>query len=282
MEFDRNIIDKIEEFYETKAKVKGSRKELQKTIKDVLAEERLFEQIDLLSRFIGKIEGEKLLEIGSGCGMFVALSRKRGVESYGVEPDEKAYNISQEILDHYGLDREFIKMGNGENLPFDDESFDIVFSAYVLEHVNNPEQVLLESIRVLKNGGYLHFVIPNYQSFWEGHYGILWFPNMSHFLAKIYLSLLGRDPNYINEIQLLNPRIIRKILDKIPHIQVINWGIDIWEERMSNLNFSGWASLEKLRFPLKILHKLRLVGLIKMLGRKLEFYYPIILTLKKM
>lgn len=43
---------------------------------------------------------------------------------------------------------------NGINLPFPDGSFDIVFSAQVLEHLQKPDQSISEVSRVIRKGGY--------------------------------------------------------------------------------------------------------------------------------
>lgn len=44
---------------------------------------------------------------------------------------------------------------DGVNLPFEDQSFDIVFTRQVLEHVERPYELMIEVGRVLKSGGYL-------------------------------------------------------------------------------------------------------------------------------
>ena len=49
---------------------------------------------------------------------------------------------------------------DGVNLPFDDNSFDLVISFEVLEHIPNLEQILLEISRVIKPGGKFFFTTP--------------------------------------------------------------------------------------------------------------------------
>lgn len=46
--------------------------------------------------------------------------------------------------------------GSATDLPFDDDSFDVVWTIWTLEHVPDPELALLEIRRVLKDGGYLY------------------------------------------------------------------------------------------------------------------------------
>ncbi|MCF8881061.1 class I SAM-dependent methyltransferase, partial [Hyphobacterium sp. SN044] len=48
-----------------------------------------------------------------------------------------------------------------EQLPFADESFDLVVCLWVLEHLRSPENVLREVRRVLRPGGHFVFLTPN-------------------------------------------------------------------------------------------------------------------------
>lgn len=70
-----------------------------------------------------------------------------------------------EISEYVGLDRlhEFAKpdvVGSVEALPFADETFDVVLSTQVLEHVPEPERALAEAVRVLKRGGRIILTVP--------------------------------------------------------------------------------------------------------------------------
>jgi len=52
-----------------------------------------------------------------------------------------------------------------ESLPFPAESFDVIFSEYVFEHLTDPEGVLAELKRVLKPSGTVVVLTPNYYSY---------------------------------------------------------------------------------------------------------------------
>lgn len=52
-----------------------------------------------------------------------------------------------------------------ESLPFPAESFDVIFSEYVFEHLTDPEGVLAELRRVLKPSGTVVILTPNYYSY---------------------------------------------------------------------------------------------------------------------
>ena len=84
---------------------------------------------------------------------------------------------------------EFYRM-DGQNLTFDDNSFDIVVSLNVLEHVPNPAKYLQECYRVLRSGGIGFF---SWYPIWSGATGHHIHPDMVSRIAQ----KLGIDrPNY--------------------------------------------------------------------------------------
>lgn len=48
----------------------------------------------------------------------------------------------------------------GENLPFEDESYDYVISSHVIEHIFDPIAAMIEWNRVIKKGGYIFTICP--------------------------------------------------------------------------------------------------------------------------
>jgi ubiquinone/menaquinone biosynthesis C-methylase UbiE len=155
-----------------------SRLPAEKLSADVLSEEKVHDQVRLFCKTTGmsesSLQGCRLLEVGSGFGIFVAVTRiQYGADTVGLEPAgtgfDTSFEICREVLKEYGLDPALIVDAKGENIPFPDDSFDAVFSSTVLEHTDDPWRVLNEAIRVLRPGGYLQFVFPNYGSFFEGH-----------------------------------------------------------------------------------------------------------------
>ncbi len=148
----------------------------QKIAEDLLDPTKALKQAELLQEY-APIEGRKVLEIGSGLGVnHIVWVKRYGIDGYGVEPDspgfDSSYQISRQLVAVNELPPERILDAVGESLPFEDESFDIVFSANVLEHVRQPAQVLDEALRVLRPGGILQFIYPNYHSIFDGHYAV--------------------------------------------------------------------------------------------------------------
>lgn len=107
--------------------------------------------LEVVGRFI--TPESRVLDIGAGAGEINPYDFKgRCGEMVGVDMDER-------VVDNPLLDRGVV--GDGESLPFDDESFDVVFSIYVLEHVADPASFAAEIKRVLKPGGVVLSITPN-------------------------------------------------------------------------------------------------------------------------
>jgi len=100
--------------------------------------------------------GKKLLEIGCGRGDFLSEFSKicyaRGVDRSG-----SAKNLSPD-LEIITCDLE------KEEMPFEDDSFDFVYSKSVIEHFGDPECYMKQVKRVLKPGGTLITLCPDWES----------------------------------------------------------------------------------------------------------------------
>jgi 2-polyprenyl-6-hydroxyphenyl methylase / 3-demethylubiquinone-9 3-methyltransferase len=96
--------------------------------------------------------GKKALEIGCGGGILCEEIAGLGFNVTGIDPSEPSLRVAADHAQMKGLKIRYVK-GKGENLPFPDDSFDIVFCCDVLEHVRDLPKVVSETSRVLKKGG---------------------------------------------------------------------------------------------------------------------------------
>lgn len=136
----------------------------------------------------------RVLDYGCGAGQIVALLRDAGCDAYGCDVFYDGGDCSTAVPDH--LFGSFIRRMQGDSIPFESASFDIVISNFVLEHVPDIERVLDEIHRVLKPGGMVLSLFPDRGVWREGHCGIPflhWFSKGSR--VRVYycafMSLVG-------------------------------------------------------------------------------------------
>ena len=170
-------------------------KNVEKRIESRINRERGKEVIEKLDGLV-PIRNKVVLDVGCGWGEFTFEAMQKGAIAYGIEPDSELLEISVLLLRKQGR---FAK-ARAEAIPFRDEIFDIVICNSVIEHVKDIRTSLEEMIRVLRKGGYLYLLAPNYLYPYEGHYKTRWIPLLPKPLAKIYLRLLGRNPRFIQHI----------------------------------------------------------------------------------
>jgi SAM-dependent methyltransferase len=251
-----------------------------------LALEHVQEKVAVIERYLSGFvtPQSRVLEIGTGFGAFITYTRAYySWKICGCEPDQIAIDCSIRLANVIGIQSLPIVHSPGEALAFADNSFDLVYSSNVLEHVADPGKVLAEAMRVLRSGGYLFFTFPNYGSWWEGHYGIPWLPYLPKWAARVYVRLYGRDARYVDTLHLLTVPKIESLLKPWKNqITIRTFGQDLWQERMKTLNFGEWGSTSRLKRMLRIIHGLRfLLRPAIFVGSVMRWYYPIVLVLRK-
>jgi glycosyltransferase involved in cell wall biosynthesis/ubiquinone/menaquinone biosynthesis C-methylase UbiE len=96
--------------------------------------------------------GEKVLEIGGGVGTDLLQFAKSGAQVTDIDMSGGHLALAKENLELNGYSGKFIH-GDAENLPFDDGSFDLVYSNGVIHHTPNTQRAVSEIYRVLRPGG---------------------------------------------------------------------------------------------------------------------------------
>jgi len=97
-------------------------------------------------------KGLRALDIGCGGGLLAEEFARLGCRVTGVDPSEESIAAARDHARESGLDIEY-RVAPGEELPFAEESFDIVYCCDVLEHVDDLGRVVAETARVLVPGG---------------------------------------------------------------------------------------------------------------------------------
>ena len=114
---------------------------------------RRFQRISaLVSRTNGRI-----LDVGCNGGTLTeTVARKAdAAEVVGIDISDRAVAYTKKKRPHFQL-----AVGDAEELPFRDATFDAIFCSEVLEHVAHPEKLLSEIRRCLKADGYTVVVVP--------------------------------------------------------------------------------------------------------------------------
>ena len=91
------------------------------------------------------------LDVGCGTGVLAARLVARGFEMTGLDPSEGMLDVMRSEHPEVAAVR-----GSGDELPFEDDSFDIVLTVAALHHIAAPAAVratLAEMARVSKPGG---------------------------------------------------------------------------------------------------------------------------------
>ena len=110
--------------------------------------------------------GTRLLDVGCGAGQLTIPAAKKGIKVTGIDLAENLVLQAREKAQKEGLQFE-VDQGDAENLPFSDESFDVVMSLIGSMFAPRPELVASEMIRVCKRGGKI--IMGNWTP--EGHVG---------------------------------------------------------------------------------------------------------------
>lgn len=111
-----------------------------------------------------KHRGEKVLEIGVGEGVDHNQFAKNGAELSGIDLTPRHIDITRRRLEKLGL-KSNLNVADAENLPFDDDTFDLVYSCGVLFLVPDIQRAIKEIYRVLKPGSKVIALFYNKDSF---------------------------------------------------------------------------------------------------------------------
>ncbi|MEA2622541.1 MAG: hypothetical protein QOH61_1451 [Chloroflexota bacterium] len=110
-------------------------------------------RLQMVRQFV-PLENARILDIGCGIGTYVRRFREFSDEVYGVDVEEDRVREASETLPN-------ISLAPGENLPFPDGFFDVVFSNEVIEHVEDDRKTIAEAVRVTRPGGTIVIFAPN-------------------------------------------------------------------------------------------------------------------------
>jgi malonyl-CoA O-methyltransferase len=97
------------------------------------------------------LSGRVVLDVGCGSGLFFKKAAGKAEMVVGIDVSHKLLLKAKEQAKTYG--NMHVLLADADNLPFQKEGFDLVFSFTVLQNMPNPRETLLEIKRVVKVEG---------------------------------------------------------------------------------------------------------------------------------
>jgi len=132
----------------------------------------------------------KVFEIGVGLGAYLSRLAEDAQQAIGLDVELERTHEAHQFVDQ-------IICGVGENLPFPANSFDMLLSNEVLEHVQDDRKSVEEMVRTLKPGGRMVIFCPNrgypfetHGVYWRGNYRFGNIP-MVNYLPSYYRNKLA-------------------------------------------------------------------------------------------
>jgi ubiquinone/menaquinone biosynthesis C-methylase UbiE len=110
-----------------------------------------------LARRYGK-RGARFLEVGSGMGHLTGQLEDT-FETFGCDLNHWAVKQSKSVVNTSSL-----QTASAQELPYKDESFNVVIIKHIVEHLPDPQKAIQEIGRVTEKGGTLILATPNLDS----------------------------------------------------------------------------------------------------------------------
>jgi SAM-dependent methyltransferase len=98
------------------------------------------------------MKGRKVLDVGCGAGVDLLRFARGGAVATGVDISPAAIALARANAAHQGLDVD-LQVADAEQLPFADDTFDLVFAHGVVQYSASSQRVIDECRRVLRPGG---------------------------------------------------------------------------------------------------------------------------------
>lgn len=204
------------------------------------------ENMDYPFSYFANTKKGKLLELGCGSGKTLKIFKNWGWDTQGLDFDQKAVENAR----NKGLN---VNHGDLFSQQFANHTFDAIFSSHVLEHVTDPQSLLEESYRVLKENGTFVAVMPNNASRLHQFFGANW-----------------RELDPPRHIHLFNPSSLAQLVNKTGFKEItIKTGnysaVGVWEMscQLKRLNHANMhvATYQRyigqlIRFILNLTHPL--------------------------
>jgi glycosyltransferase involved in cell wall biosynthesis/2-polyprenyl-3-methyl-5-hydroxy-6-metoxy-1,4-benzoquinol methylase len=138
-----------------------------------------------------------VLEVGCANGNLSGIIGMHADRLFGLDIDPVAIELARHNMYEQHIDNCFFNLGDGADLNYEDNSFDTVVLAEVLEHVPDPYPFVLEAYRVCRPGGKVFISVPKGYSIPDPDHVRIFTKEK---LEETVLSATGRSLNWIDEV----------------------------------------------------------------------------------
>jgi ubiquinone/menaquinone biosynthesis C-methylase UbiE len=120
-------------------------------------------KVEAIAEAIGAAAGGRILEVGAGTGLHARwLLEHTPVEYTGIDVSRDMLDFARlRLADH--AERVRLTIGDAQRLPFPDRSFDSAFCTATLHHLGDPASGIRELARVVRLGGRVAAIEPNWK-----------------------------------------------------------------------------------------------------------------------
>ncbi|UYZ21608.1 glycosyltransferase [Mesobacillus jeotgali] len=138
-----------------------------------------------------------VLEVGCASGDLSTFIAMHATNVFGIDIDPVAIELARYKVKTLGLDNCYFNLGDGAALAFQENTFDTVILAEVLEHVPDPAPFIEEALRICKHGGRIVISVPKGYAIPDpDHVRIFTKQN----IASLINSFTSSKINWINEV----------------------------------------------------------------------------------
>jgi len=108
---------------------------------------------------LGDVEGKRAIELGCGGAQFGLALAERGATVTGVDISEEQLAFARDLADDRGTEIELVESSVTDMPTIEDGAYDLAFSAWAFQWVEDLESCFGEAFRVLADGGRFVFSV---------------------------------------------------------------------------------------------------------------------------
>jgi 2-polyprenyl-3-methyl-5-hydroxy-6-metoxy-1,4-benzoquinol methylase len=143
--------------------------------------------------------GQRILEVGAGLGLVSFQLRREGYDVTALEPAGMGFDFFRVAAEEVrrtaaNIDLPFLDLEASALDPETHGRFNFIFSVHVMEHVGDLEAAFAAMVSVLRPGGVMVHLCPNYTAPYEPHFSLPLIPLFPKLTGKIVGRRVSEDP----------------------------------------------------------------------------------------